>query len=113
MRATEINSAKRMRQRRFRELADLLIEPPLAAYPILAFEDYRAIIDLGYQEAKERLAPGSRHVRTLQRRSQPSCAVRSAISIACSSVMARPSCHAASNGAGSGSSPLAAAMRAS
>ncbi|MGE5169247.1 MAG: cyclic nucleotide-binding domain-containing protein [Rudaea sp.] len=56
MRATEINSANRMRQASFRELADLLIEPPVGDFPILAFDRYAPIIDIGYREAKERIA---------------------------------------------------------
>jgi predicted acylesterase/phospholipase RssA len=56
MRATEINSANRMRQPPFRGLADLLIEPPLGDYPILAFDRYQPIIDIGYQSAREAIA---------------------------------------------------------
>jgi predicted acylesterase/phospholipase RssA len=56
MRATEINSANRMRQPSFRALADLLIEPPVAGYPILAFGAYAPIIEIGYQTAREQLA---------------------------------------------------------
>jgi predicted acylesterase/phospholipase RssA len=52
MRATEINSANRMRQPAFRGLADILIEPPLDTYPILAFDRYEPIIDIGYQSAR-------------------------------------------------------------
>lgn len=52
MRATEINSANRMRQPSFRGLADILIEPPLESFPILAFDRYRPIIDIGYQSAR-------------------------------------------------------------
>ncbi len=51
MRATEINSANRMRQPGFRAQADLLIEPPVGDFPILAFSDYAPIIDIGYQSA--------------------------------------------------------------
>ena len=56
MRATEINSANRMRQPAFRALADLLIEPAVEAYPILAFDKYAPIIDIGYATARERIA---------------------------------------------------------
>jgi NTE family protein len=56
MRATEINSANRMRQPSFRALADLLVEPPLAEYPILAFDKYAPIVDIGYRSAREALA---------------------------------------------------------
>jgi NTE family protein/lysophospholipid hydrolase len=56
MRATEINSANRMRQPPFRDLADLLIEPPLGDYPILAFDSYKPIIDIGYESAREAIA---------------------------------------------------------
>jgi NTE family protein/lysophospholipid hydrolase len=56
MRATEINSANRMRQPPFRDLADLLIEPPLGAYPILAFDRYEPIIDIGYRSARDAIA---------------------------------------------------------
>ncbi|MGE5104468.1 MAG: cyclic nucleotide-binding and patatin-like phospholipase domain-containing protein [Betaproteobacteria bacterium] len=55
MRATEINSANRMRQASFRQLADLLIEPPVGDFPILAFDRYAPIIDIGYREAKARI----------------------------------------------------------
>ncbi|MBK6334246.1 MAG: cyclic nucleotide-binding domain-containing protein [Betaproteobacteria bacterium] len=56
MRATEINSANRMRQPSFRALADLLIEPPVSVYPILAFDETAPIIDIGYQTSREALA---------------------------------------------------------
>jgi len=56
MRATEINSANRMRQASFRALADLLIEPALGDYPILAFDQYEPIIEIGYASAREALA---------------------------------------------------------
>jgi NTE family protein/lysophospholipid hydrolase len=56
MRATEINSANRMRQPAFRALADLLIEPAVEAYPILAFDKHAPIIDIGYATARERIA---------------------------------------------------------
>jgi predicted acylesterase/phospholipase RssA len=56
MRATEINSANRMRQAPFRDLADLLIEPALGDYPILAFDRYQPIIDIGYRSAREAIA---------------------------------------------------------
>jgi predicted acylesterase/phospholipase RssA len=56
MRATEINSANRMRQPSFRALADLLVEPPLAEYPILAFDKYAPIVDIGYRSAREAIA---------------------------------------------------------
>ena len=56
MRATEINSANRMRQPSFRALADLIVEPPLAGYPILAFGAYAPIIEIGYQSAREAIA---------------------------------------------------------
>jgi len=56
MRATEINSANRMRQASYRSLADLLVEPALGGYPILAFDQYEPIIDIGYQSTREALA---------------------------------------------------------
>ena len=56
MRATEINSANRMRQPPFRGLADLLIEPPLGTYPILAFDRFEPITDIGYQSARDAIA---------------------------------------------------------
>jgi len=56
MRATEINSANRMRQAPFRALADLLIEPALETYPILAFDRYAPIIDIGYEATKAQVA---------------------------------------------------------
>jgi predicted acylesterase/phospholipase RssA len=55
MRATEINSANRMRQPSFRALADLLVEPGLAGYPILAFDRFEEIVDIGYRSAREAL----------------------------------------------------------
>ena len=51
MRATEINSAQKMRQPLFRDLADLLIEPDVGDFPILAFDRYAEIIDAGYRAA--------------------------------------------------------------
>jgi NTE family protein/lysophospholipid hydrolase len=56
MRATEINSANRMRQAAFRDLADLLIEPPVEGYAILAFDQWMPIIEIGYSATKERIA---------------------------------------------------------
>ncbi len=56
MRATEINSANRMRLASFRGLADLLIEPPLDTFPILAFDRYEPIIEIGYESAREAIA---------------------------------------------------------
>ena len=55
MRATEINSANRMRQPPFRALADLLVEPALAGFPILAFDRYEEIIEIGYRSARASL----------------------------------------------------------
>ena len=55
MRATEINSANRMRLASFRGLADLLVEPALGSYPILAFDQFEPIIDIGYRGAREAL----------------------------------------------------------
>lgn len=55
MRATEINSANRMRLAPFRGLADLLVEPKLGSFPILAFDQYASIIDIGYRAAREAL----------------------------------------------------------
>lgn len=56
MRATEINSANRMRQPGFRGIADLLIEPPLDEFPILAFDRYAPIIEIGYQHSLKAIA---------------------------------------------------------
>ncbi len=56
MRATEINSANRMRQAAFRALADLLIEPPVADYAIHGYSEWRPIVEIGYRSAKEALA---------------------------------------------------------
>jgi NTE family protein len=56
MRATEINSANRMRQPSFRALADLIVEPPLAEFPILAFDRYAPIVEIGYRSAREAIA---------------------------------------------------------
>jgi len=60
MRATEINSANRMRQAPFRALADVLIEPALESYAILAFDQYAPIIDIGYHAAKADVASWQR-----------------------------------------------------
>ena len=59
MRATEINSASRMRQPSFRALADLLIEPPLADFGITNYQDWEPIVEIGYRSAKEALAAWS------------------------------------------------------
>ena len=56
MRATEINSANRMRQPAFRGIADLLIEPPLDEFAILAFDRYAPIIEIGYRHSLESIA---------------------------------------------------------
>ena len=56
MRTSEINSANRMRQPAYRGLADLLIEPPLDGYPILAFDSYKPIIDIGYRASQASIA---------------------------------------------------------
>jgi NTE family protein/lysophospholipid hydrolase len=56
MRATEINSANRMRQPSFRALADVLIEPPVEQYGILEFSAYEPIVEIGYQAAREKIA---------------------------------------------------------
>jgi NTE family protein/lysophospholipid hydrolase len=56
MRATEINSANRMRTPSFRALADLLIEPPVDVFPILEFGAWAAIIDIGYRAAAADIA---------------------------------------------------------
>ena len=53
MRATEINSANRMRQTGFRAIADLLIEPAVGDFPILAFGRYADIVEIGYRAAQE------------------------------------------------------------
>ncbi|MEO8485228.1 MAG: cyclic nucleotide-binding and patatin-like phospholipase domain-containing protein [Betaproteobacteria bacterium] len=55
MRATEINSANRMRLASFRALADVLVEPPLGDFPILAFDRYEPIVEIGYRSAREAL----------------------------------------------------------
>jgi NTE family protein/lysophospholipid hydrolase len=60
MRATEINSANRMRQPIYRNLADVLIEPPVEKIPILAFDQYAAIIDIGYRAAVDAIAAWQR-----------------------------------------------------
>jgi predicted acylesterase/phospholipase RssA len=60
MRATEINSAHRMRLPAYRALADVLIEPPVENVPILAFDRYAEIIDIGYRAAQEAIAASQR-----------------------------------------------------
>lgn len=52
MRATEINSANRMRQPAFRALADLLIEPPVGDYPIMGYGAWEPIMAIGYEATK-------------------------------------------------------------
>jgi len=47
MRATEANSANRMRQSTFRGIADLLIEAPLGEFAILAFDRNAPITAIG------------------------------------------------------------------
>lgn len=66
MRATEINSANRMRQPAFRALADLLIEPPVGGYAIMGYAAYEPIIEIGYNASMtqltawvEAISPGS------------------------------------------------------
>jgi predicted acylesterase/phospholipase RssA len=56
LRATEINSASRMRQPSYRALADLLIEPPLADFGITSYHEWEPIVEIGYRSAKEALA---------------------------------------------------------
>jgi NTE family protein/lysophospholipid hydrolase len=56
MRATEINSANRMRSPAFRALADLLIEPPVGGYAIHGYSAWEPIVEIGYKAAKEALA---------------------------------------------------------
>ena len=38
-----------------RALADLLVEPGLGGYPILAFDQFAPIVDIGYRSAREAL----------------------------------------------------------
>ncbi|HEX4884903.1 MAG TPA: cyclic nucleotide-binding and patatin-like phospholipase domain-containing protein [Casimicrobiaceae bacterium] len=56
MRATEINSANRMRSPAFRALADLLIEPAVGGYAIHGYSAWEPIVEIGYKAAKEALA---------------------------------------------------------
>jgi len=44
-----------MRLASFRSLADLLVEPKLGNFPILAFDQFEAIIEIGYRSAREAL----------------------------------------------------------
>ncbi len=55
MRATEINSASKMRQPSFRALADLLVEPPVGGYAIMGYGAYAPIIEIGYEAARDAL----------------------------------------------------------
>jgi predicted acylesterase/phospholipase RssA len=64
MRATEINSANRMRQPAFRALADLLIEPPVGDYPIMEYGNYAPIIEAGYRSASEAIERWQRGERS-------------------------------------------------
>jgi NTE family protein/lysophospholipid hydrolase len=56
MRATELNSASRMRQPAFRAHADLLIEPPVADFPIMEYGEYAKIIEVGYEATRDAIA---------------------------------------------------------
>lgn len=60
MRATEINSASRMRQPAFRALADLLIEPAVGEYPIMEYGAYEPIVEAGYRAAHAAIATWQR-----------------------------------------------------
>ena len=71
MRATEINSANRMRQPSFRALADLLLEPPVEGFPILAFDKYAPIIDIGYGRPARRSRRGRRRAPATPRPGRP------------------------------------------
>jgi len=51
MRANEIRGAALMRSPDFRNLADLIIEPPVEQFPLLQFAQCPAIIDCGYEAA--------------------------------------------------------------
>ncbi|GIK85036.1 MAG: cyclic nucleotide-binding protein [Betaproteobacteria bacterium] len=64
MRATEINSANRMRQPAFRALADLLIEPPVGGYAIHNYGAWEPIVEIGYQSAKAALGAWHREGAT-------------------------------------------------
>jgi NTE family protein/lysophospholipid hydrolase len=59
MRATEINSANKMRHPAFRALADLLIEPPVGDYAIHGYGDWEPIVEIGYRHSKDALAAWS------------------------------------------------------
>ncbi len=80
MRATEINSANRMRQVPFRALADVLIEPALENYAILAFEQYAPIIDIGYAATKAQVASWQSAARPRRRSSRRCAAARTMLS---------------------------------
>lgn len=56
MRTIEINSVYNSRSPAFRRLADLIIQPPVEQFRILDFDSYRAIVDLGYEAAREQIA---------------------------------------------------------
>jgi predicted acylesterase/phospholipase RssA len=69
MRATEINSANRMRQPAFRGLADLLIEPPVGDYAIHGYSEWKPIVEIGYRATCEALNawPGRERLVSLRR----------------------------------------------
>jgi lysophospholipid hydrolase len=56
MRTIELNSAYVSRSPAFRSLADLIIQPPVEQFRVLDFDSHAAIIEAGYQAAREQLA---------------------------------------------------------
>ncbi|HMO56351.1 MAG TPA: cyclic nucleotide-binding and patatin-like phospholipase domain-containing protein [Roseiflexaceae bacterium] len=60
MRATEINSVYTSRSPAFRRLADLIIQPPVEQFRVLDFDAHAAIIEVGYQAARDQLAAWQR-----------------------------------------------------
>jgi NTE family protein/lysophospholipid hydrolase len=56
MRTMEINGTYKIRSNSFQNLADVLIQPPLAHIGILDFSSHGEIIDVGYRTAQEEIA---------------------------------------------------------
>jgi NTE family protein/lysophospholipid hydrolase len=56
LRTIEINSVYITRSPAFRQLADLIIQPPVEQFRVLDFDAHATIIEVGYQAAREQIA---------------------------------------------------------
>jgi predicted acylesterase/phospholipase RssA/CRP-like cAMP-binding protein len=56
MRTIELNSVYVSRSPTFRSLADVIIQPPVEQFRVLDFDAHAAIIEAGYQAAREQIA---------------------------------------------------------